>query len=52
MEKCLVTGAASGIEKEIALTLATYGLKVDQLSFTPRTVDAIKAEIEAGGTAM
>ena len=44
----LVTGAASGIGKEIALTLAGYGLKVwVNYRSRPEQADAIKAEIEA-----
>ena len=46
----LVTGAASGIGKEIALTLASYGLKVwVNYRSRPESADAIKAEIEANG---
>jgi len=46
----LVTGAASGIGKEIALTLASYGLKVwINYRSRPEQADAIKAEIEANG---
>lgn len=46
----LVTGAASGIGKEIALTLAGYGLKVwVNYRSRPEQADAIKAEIEANG---
>jgi 3-oxoacyl-[acyl-carrier protein] reductase len=46
----LVTGAASGIGKELALTLAGYGLKVwINYRSRPEAADAIKAEIEANG---
>ncbi len=46
----LVTGAASGIGKEIALTLASYGLKVwVNYRSRPEQADAIKAQIEANG---
>jgi 3-oxoacyl-[acyl-carrier protein] reductase len=46
----LVTGAASGIGKEIAVTLAGYGLKVwINYRSRPEQADAIKAEIEANG---
>lgn len=46
----LVTGAASGIGKEIALTLAGYGLKVwVNYRSRPEQADAIKAQIEANG---
>jgi len=46
----LVTGAASGIGKEIALTLAGYGLKVwINYRSRPEQADAIKAQIEANG---
>ena len=43
----LVTGAASGIGKQIAMTLAEYGLKVwINYRSRPESADAIKAEIE------
>ncbi len=46
----LVTGAASGIGKEIAIVLAGYGLKVwINYRSRPEQADAIKAEIEANG---
>jgi len=46
----LVTGAASGIGKEIALTLASYGLKVwINYRSRPEQADAIKAQIEENG---
>ena len=46
----LVTGAASGIGQEIALTLAQYGLKVwINYRSRPEQADAIKAQIEANG---
>jgi 3-oxoacyl-[acyl-carrier protein] reductase len=46
----LVTGAASGIGKQIALTLAQYGLKVwINYRSRPEAADFIKAEIEAAG---
>ncbi|QIR75434.1 3-oxoacyl-ACP reductase FabG [Sulfurospirillum diekertiae] len=46
----LITGAASGIGKEIAVTLASYGLKVwINYRSRPESADAIKAEIEANG---
>ena len=46
----LVTGAASGIGKEIALILAGYGLKVwINYRSRPEAADTIKAEIEAKG---
>ena len=46
----LVTGAASGIGKQIALTLAQYGLKVwINYRSRPEAADAIKAEVEAAG---
>lgn len=46
----LVTGAASGIGKEIALTLAGYGLKVwINYRSRPEQADALKAQIEANG---
>jgi len=46
----LVTGAASGIGKEIALTLAGYGLKVwVNYRSRPEQADAIKAQIEENG---
>jgi len=46
----LVTGAASGIGKQIAITLASYGLKVwINYRSRPEAADAIKTEIEANG---
>lgn len=46
----LVTGAASGIGKQLAITLAGYGLKVwINYRSRPEAADAIKAEIEADG---
>lgn len=46
----LVTGAASGIGKQIAVTLARYGLKVwINYRSRPEQADAIKDEIEAAG---
>ncbi len=46
----LVTGAASGIGKEIAKVLAGYGLKVwINYRSRPEAADAIKDEIEADG---
>lgn len=46
----LVTGAASGIGKQLALTLASYGLKVwINYRSRPEAADAIQAEIEAAG---
>jgi 3-oxoacyl-[acyl-carrier protein] reductase len=49
----LITGAASGIGKQIAITLASYGLKVwINYRSRPEAADAIKEEIEkAGGEA-
>jgi len=46
----LVTGAASGIGKQIAITLASYGLKV-WINYRSRSqdADAIKEEIEKNG---
>lgn len=46
----LITGAASGIGKQLAITLAGYGLKVwINYRSRPEAADVIKAEIEAGG---
>jgi 3-oxoacyl-[acyl-carrier protein] reductase len=46
----LITGAASGIGKQLAITLAGYGLKVwINYRSRPEAADAIKAEIEASG---
>jgi len=46
----LITGAASGIGKEIARVLADYGLKVwINYRSRPEAADALKAEIEASG---
>ncbi len=46
----LVTGAASGIGRQIALTLAGYGLKVwINYRSRPQEADALKSEIENGG---
>ena len=46
----LVTGAASGIGKQIAITLAGYGLKVwINYRSRPQDADAIKEEIEKNG---
>ncbi len=46
----LITGAASGIGQEIALTLAGYGLKVwINYRSRPEAADAIKAKVEASG---
>ena len=46
----LVTGAASGIGKQLAITLAGYGLKVwVNYRSRPEAADAIKTEIEASG---
>lgn len=46
----LVTGAASGIGKQIAISLASYGLKVwINYRSRPEAADAIKVEIEAAG---
>ncbi|WP_024954219.1 3-oxoacyl-ACP reductase FabG [Sulfurospirillum arcachonense] len=46
----LVTGAASGIGKQLAITLAGYGLKVwINYRSRPESADAIKEEIEANG---
>ena len=46
----LVTGAASGIGKQIAITLAGYGLKVwINYRSRPQEADAIKEEIEKNG---
>ncbi len=46
----LITGAASGIGKQLAITLAGYGLKVwVNYRSRPEAADAIKAEIEASG---
>jgi len=49
----LITGAASGIGKQIAITLAQYGLKVwINYRSRPAEADALQQEIEAqGGTA-
>lgn len=49
----LITGAASGIGKQIAITLASYGLKVwINYRSRPEAADAIKESIEkAGGEA-
>lgn len=46
----LVTGAASGIGKQMAITLANYGLKVwINYRSRPEAADSIKEEIEASG---
>ena len=46
----LITGAASGIGKQIAITLASYGLKVwINYRSRPEDADAIKEEIEKSG---
>jgi len=46
----LVTGAASGIGRQIALTLAEYGLKVwINYRSRPQEADALKSEIENSG---
>ncbi|MDA7848053.1 3-oxoacyl-ACP reductase FabG [Sulfurospirillum sp.] len=46
----LITGAASGIGKQLAITLAGYGLKVwINYRSRPEAADAIKTEIEASG---
>ncbi len=46
----LITGAASGIGKQLAITLAGYGLKVwINYRSRPEAADAIKAEIEESG---
>jgi len=46
----LITGAASGIGKQLAITLAQYGLKVwINYRSRPEAADAIKEEIEANG---
>lgn len=46
----LVTGAASGIGKQLAITLAGYGLKVwINYRSRPEAADAVQAEIEAAG---
>ncbi|MFK5881744.1 MAG: 3-oxoacyl-ACP reductase FabG [Sulfurospirillum sp.] len=46
----LVTGAASGIGKQIAITLASFGLKVwINYRSRPQEADSVKAEIEANG---
>ncbi|MDX1810043.1 MAG: 3-oxoacyl-ACP reductase FabG [Sulfurospirillaceae bacterium] len=49
----LITGAASGIGKQVAITLANYGLKVwINYRSRPSEADALKEEIESnGGTA-
>ena len=49
----LVTGAASGIGREIALTYAKEGAKVVIADLNQQGADAAAAEItKAGGTAM
>lgn len=46
----LVTGAASGIGKQLAITLAGYGLKVwVNYRSRPEAADALKVEIENSG---
>ena len=46
----LVTGAASGIGRQIALTLAEYGLKVwINYRSRPQEADALKSEIQNSG---
>jgi 3-oxoacyl-[acyl-carrier protein] reductase len=46
----LITGAASGIGKQLAITLAQYGLKVwINYRSRPEAADEVKAEIEANG---
>jgi 3-oxoacyl-[acyl-carrier protein] reductase len=46
----LVTGAASGIGKQLAITLASYGLKVwINYRSRPEAADAMQAEIEKSG---
>ncbi len=46
----LITGAASGIGKQLSITLASYGLKVwINYRSRPEAADAIKAQIEQEG---
>ncbi|MBL0687645.1 MAG: 3-oxoacyl-ACP reductase FabG [Sulfurospirillum sp.] len=46
----LITGAASGIGKQLAITLASYGLKVwINYRSRPKEADLIQAEIESNG---
>ena len=46
----LITGAASGIGKQLAITLAQYGLKVwINYRSRPKDADEVKAEIESNG---
>src|SRR3979409_1966376 len=48
-EVCIVTGAASGIGKEIALAYAREGAKVAIADLDKRAADATAAEINAAG---
>ncbi len=46
----LITGAASGIGKQLAITLASYGLKVwINYRSRPKDADKVKQQIEANG---
>ena len=49
-KNALITGAASGIGKQLAITLAGYGLKVwINYRSRPEAADELKASIEANG---